>query len=769
MTTAGYMKKGILGIICCLVGCILSDAQQSCDVSAWTQPGTTVTVYFSFSDQNSSVDSVPSTLSDSMQAQGQAALSYTGVTPDGTLTFYGLATGTASASKSISLPNQSVHGSAQGSFPASNPSPAPPNVGDFHLYFYPSSCTFKPSAAVIILGSLYGQPYDSEFGGGVTYITPDGSPCTVQSAFSSGQASGTANCSYNIAYPPPSTTTISGTGSLTWSTSPLTSSASLQVISVMVSQGEPLTNNGNSFVPLSKVPVLLNRDLVVQVKAKLTGTLPASVTSIKAHVSLGVDSVDPVFKISDLTGSSGAIVHMFPTDPGDNQATVSLDTGAGVAITAGDPANTVVNLKPVASNHTVKFLFVNASLPGYTVSASGFSNMKQLTDWYLRSVFPLDSKYIASTDVLLTGSTLPNLCGLPSYALMRYVGYLYTVCDLAFMAENEGADRVVGITAPTYIPFASLAGAAAIGVSRYPLHGALVSYGFPENAAHELMHTYAGYVPFEDNCSTSDDASAVQPYWLQEGKSFSALPNYMCGWNPSSSSPSQPTPDTFFSSTPAPLQWGTTYDWSYLVGRVNNGSSDPEVLIVGGYVDQQGRGYLGGSFRSPSGRASQGTGGAYSIRLLDSGGAIVSGIPFTPNFTDSDSGGATSPYSPFVFSLVYPSGASVIQLLNGTSVVASQNIASGLLLTAVQNLEDGTFSTNPIQHRTALLNMVNAFNQQLAAGNVTGAQQFLINGIEPRISSWLSGSYVAPNPLFYTKASLLSLVNELAQRLSAAP
>ena len=763
------MKKAILGIVFCLVGCIVSDAQQSCDVSAWTQPGTTVTVYFSFSDQNSSVDAVPSTLSDSMQAQGQAALSYTGVTPDGTLTFYGLATGTASASKSASNPTLSVSGSAQGSFPASNPSPAPPNVGDFHLYFYPSSCTFKASAAVIILGSLYGQPYDTEFGGGVTYVTSTGSPCAVQSTFSSGQASGTVSCSYHNIYPPPSTTTVSGTGSLTWSTAPLTtSSASLQVISVMVSQGEPLSNNGNSFVPLPKVPVLLNRDLVVQVKAKLTGTLPTSLTSIKAHVSLGVDGVDSILQISDLTGTSGAIVRMFPTDPGDNQATVSLDTGAGVAITAGDPANTVVNLKPIASNHTVKFLFVNASLPGYTVSASGFSNMKQLTDSYLRAVFPLDSKYIASADPLLTGSILPNLCGLPSYALMRYVGYLYTVCDLAFMAENEGADRAIGITAPAYIPYASLAGAAAIGVSRYPLHGVLVSYGFPENAAHELMHTYGGYVPFEDNCSTSDDVSAVQPYWLQGGKSFSALPNYMCGWNPSSTSPTQPTPDTFFSSSPAPLQWGTTYDWSYLVGRVNNGSSDPEVLTIGGYLDQQGHGYLGSSFRNPSGRASQGTAGAYSIRLLDSEGTVVSGIPFAPNFTDSDSGGATSPYSPFVFSLVYPSGASVIQLLNGTSVVASQNIASDLLLTAVQNLEDGAFIANPTQYRTALLNMVNAFNQQLATGNVTGAQQLLTNGIKPQISSWLSDSYVAPNPLFYTKTSLLSLVNELAQRLTPA-
>jgi hypothetical protein len=41
-----------------------------------------------------------------------------------------------------------------------------------------------------------------------------------------------------------------------------------------------------------------------------------------------------------------------------------------------------------------------------------------------------------------------------------------------------------------------------------------------------------------------------------------------------------------------------------------------------------------------------------------------------------------------------------------------------------------------------------------------------MNDIANEISLWLSDSYVAPNPLFYTKADLLNLVDELGQCLS---
>ena len=121
-----------------------------------------------------------------------------------------------------------------------------------------------------------------------------------------------------------------------------------------------------------------------------------------------------------------------------------------------------------------------------------------------------------------------------------------------------------------------------------------------------------------------------------------------------------------------------------------------------------------------------------------------------------------------MFSLAYPSGATYVQVLKGTSILANQNISYGLLLTAVQNLQDAAFVANPTQYRTALLNMVNPFNLDPATGNKGGTYNELTRAIGPSISSWPSTTYVAPNPLFYTKVSLLNLVNGLSQRLAPA-
>ena len=202
--------------------------------------------------------------------------------------------------------------------------------------------------------------------------------------------------------------------------------------------------------------------------------------------------------------------------------------------------------------------------------------------------------------------------------------------------------------------------------------------------------------------------------------------------------------------------------------KLTKSSFDPEVLIASGYVDNTGNAVLGDFYRNPTGTvdANIDPSGTFAIQVLSGSGAVLSKISFTPNFTITDLP-TVSRYCPFVLKLAYPSNAASIRIVNGSSVLASENIAYGLLLRAVQNLQDSAFVANPTQHRIALLNMINAFNLDLASsGNKIGAYTQLTQAIQPSVSAWLSSSYVAPNPLFYTRATLLSLINELAQRLN---
>jgi hypothetical protein len=235
--------------------------------------------------------------------------------------------------------------------------------------------------------------------------------------------------------------------------------------------------------------------------------------------------------------------------------------------------------------------------------------------------------------------------------------------------------------------------------------------------------------------------------------------NYMCA-GPEGSDP-------FFAGKD-PLLWTTSKDWATVGQKLTSSSFDPELLIVSGYVDNKGNGGFGGFYRNLTGTVDADPGGTYVLEVVNSSGEVLSSISFNPVFALNDVPDSNSPYSPFVFTLAYPSNAASIRIVNGTSILTSLDIGFGLLMRAVSNLQDNTFQRNPTQERNALLNMVNAFNLQLATGNRTGAYQFLTEAIRRHISSQLTDSYVAPNPLFYTKAGLLNLVDELAQRLSTA-
>jgi hypothetical protein len=158
--------------------------------------------------------------------------------------------------------------------------------------------------------------------------------------------------------------------------------------------------------------------------------------------------------------------------------------------------------------------------------------------------------------------------------------------------------------------------------------------------------------------------------------------------------------------------------------------------------------------------------GPFAVQIVGESGDVLSSVSFTPSFSILDVPGSVLTRSPFGFKLLYPPNAVPVRITKGQTVLAAESISYGLLLTAVQGVQDGAFVTNPTTRRGALLNMVNALDHQIAIGNFKGAHQFLSNEIRPQMASWLSDSYEAPNPLFYTKSSTLQLVDDLIQRMS---
>ncbi len=770
------------------MGTIAARGQQSCDVSAFK--ASAFAVYFTESAQfneSYSYNGGTITFSYELSAQGQASMP--ALQPYNSSFLASDTLGAAGITGSASITsNQTTFGypssfSGQG---FSNPS--------VELSIDPTACTFTLATGYEVSGQFcssgfYGSSCDVETESGGTSVwssvaitpfhcgyglTPNW-PLKVTSGTTSTTLSGTATCPASL----DSSAVGSGSYTITWSTSPLTnSSGAITITSVKITQGQPPEN-------ASPVSLILNRPAAVQLQGSSSGTVP---DTIPVTIKLDEETFGPFdVKVSDLTATgttaanqgTGAYLPFTPIKFLDKTLTVSVDNPpAGVTVTV--PANPI-SVSPVLSGPT-KYLFVNVVYDQYPIT--DFNKMVDSSNSYINAVFPIDPTRYTSLTQTATFTTLPTVpgianayidgfsCGgLANLPLTLNSCVLELLLDLSIRRKLAGAEAVIGIVPQlwmkTYVKINDPS-----GDTNRSLKASLVEDDVPEATAHELGHIYGLYddqelyKKYKDCLPKAPAADTVTPiaFWVQQMQFIAKnWDNYMCvGPGPGT--------DSFFSNDPFPQLWTTSSDW-IAIGKKLTGvaSFDPEILIVAAFVDQSGNFYFQQMYRDLTGTPDPpDSTGTYTLQVLSNSGAVLSSTPFTPTFGLTDAPDFSAAYAPVVLSPAYPSNATFIRILNGNSVIATQNIAFTLLSSAVSTLQGGAFVANATERRTALVDMVNAFGSQLAAGNTTGAYQFLTHGIEPQISSWLSDSYVAPNPLFYTKTTLLSLIDEIAGRLTPA-
>jgi hypothetical protein len=753
MTAAGMLSFG-LGT---LIGPGAAFAQQACDLSRFTSAP--FNVFFDESLTYTTHISNPSVTVDANyadHAQGVATVTYRGQS-NGTYVFSGNAisgTGSITSSSNTSTTSSgslTTNTTATGGLGLQI---AGVTNGGIGFDIRTSDCTASVDISYFIAGTISSHGVDS--GGNPIGSTGNQNIYSTFASCGVGDFSSITVTASQLNYSVSCQTNVNGspgTYTASFSTSPLSGSGSIQITSVKISQGPPLAGDSST-----KVPLVANRPVVLQIQATGTGPDPVPI-----KITLGTQTVNTSAPLAQLTQTPipGASV-LFTPDPSlsscqNNGQSYNLS----VSLNGGIPST--IPVKVFSNCHSIKYTYVAVNDKLNIVADPAL--MASLTNQYLIATEPLDGSY--TSDSYFTLDESGNLA-----AQVQGLGFVTVMTNLSIIALKDNADRAIGIITPAYMQ--TLIGKDVAGVSlclSKCLPAVLIEDKFPESAAHELGHTYGLYTGTELYDPTTllclnGDVSASNFVWLNKPSTTDylqsgPLQNYMCASK-------GVTSDTFFDNE-VPDSWATDIDFATVGAKYTKTSFDPETLIVSGYVDQTGKAVFNNYYNNPSGYATDGeSSGQYQVQVLTSSGSVLSStyLPSGPAVIQELL--VPPPYAPFVVSLNYPSNAWSIQLLNGTTVIAAQNIKYGLLLTAMQNLQDGAFVMDPTERRTTLVNMVNAFNQQLATGKVAGAHQFLTNGIEPQISSWLSDSYVAPNPLFYTKASLLSLVDELAQRLSAS-
>jgi hypothetical protein len=215
----------------------------------------------------------------------------------------------------------------------------------------------------------------------------------------------------------------------------------------------------------------------------------------------------------------------------------------------------------------------------------------------------------------------------------------------------------------------------------------------------------------------------------------------------------------------AAQRWTTPGDFAELFRQFRSDQADPAVLLITGTISQQGTAKLGEMYLSAKGTTSTPKPGDGLIRVLDVKGNALTQLSFPFDFRAFIDPPITLAEAPFAFSLPDVPNGVTIQVLRSGSVLASVNIASKLLVDAIRSIPNSGFDQNPDQRRNALLNKIGAFDAQLSSKNLTGAVNKLTNDIKKALQDWLVDAYLVQSPLQYTKTQLISLVDELIQRL----
>ena len=176
-------------------------------------------------------------------------------------------------------------------------------------------------------------------------------------------------------------------------------------------------------------------------------------------------------------------------------------------------------------------------------------------------------------------------------------------------------------------------------------------------------------------------------------------------------------------------RWTGPGEFAALFEQFVTTPGDPEVLLVTGNISQNGTASIDQLDRIAAGTVSQPPPGDGSVQVLDASGSIVTEVPFTVDFRLLTDPPITLNTAPFSFAVSYPPNAAQVQIVHTGQILARINVTTKLLYDAVASIPDAGFTQNPDQRRNALFSKIAALDQQLAAGDLTGARNNLQNDI----------------------------------------
>jgi len=109
--------------------------------------------------------------------------------------------------------------------------------------------------------------------------------------------------------------------------------------------------------------------------------------------------------------------------------------------------------------------------------------------------------------------------------------------------------------------------------------------------------------------------------------------------------------------------------------------------------------------------------------------------------------------------------AATVEIVHAGQVITRVAATTELLHDAVASIPDAGFREHPAQRRKELFKKIDALDKKLAKKDFSEARDILHDEIREELLEELINGYPTQSPLQLTKDQILSLVDELVQRL----
>ncbi|MEM2111895.1 MAG: hypothetical protein QXX08_08480, partial [Candidatus Bathyarchaeia archaeon] len=329
----------------------------------------------------------------------------------------------------------------------------------------------------------------------------------------------------------------------------------------------------------------------------------------------------------------------------------------------------------------------------------------------------------------------------------------------AIKESNGSSNRAVAIVPQEYLDFHTGCSKVAGTVVDKTL---FVVGGSYTTTAHELGHSYQlgeGYewLEGEDPCRTTiiNKGEIVSGYNVELRSPITDVLDFMGV---------EETPKIFD-------EWVSRVNFEHLFSHPEflENPEDPEILIITGLIDSDGVVKLGVLERLIEGVPSVTQSSEYLLNLFDNQGQTLQTTPIYVDFVME-----RDPLHPiqleigvFMLTIPYPEKALFLEIVHKGEKLLELDITTTLLHHAVDAIPDFGFVKNPDQRRNALHNKINEINEKIQSGDIESAVNKLQFDVKPKLEMWLIDNYQPEDVFQYSKAEIISLVNEMIERLVA--